>query len=152
MMKPTRCNFHSICLESRASKCFEHYFLIIRRHCTNGTWYIVCVECQLAVPRLQFHYNPGQLTYARNKPSAVCVAPPEDEQVMLETFRGPWFSANWMKCASRWFCHTDCQSTLRLDVFMLSAGIKKKYTGMFLCYLLELKRNIHVCFYVICWN
>jgi hypothetical protein len=27
--------------------------------------------------------------YARNIPSAVCVAPPEDEQVMLETCRGP---------------------------------------------------------------
>jgi hypothetical protein len=32
----------------------------------------------------------SQLTYhARNIPTAVCVAPPEDEQVMLETFRGP---------------------------------------------------------------
>jgi hypothetical protein len=27
--------------------------------------------------------------YARNIPNAVCVAPPEDEQVMLETCRGP---------------------------------------------------------------
>jgi hypothetical protein len=27
--------------------------------------------------------------YARNIPSAVCIAPPEDEQVMLETCRGP---------------------------------------------------------------
>jgi hypothetical protein len=25
----------------------------------------------------------------RNIPSAVCEAPPEDEQVMLETYRGP---------------------------------------------------------------
>jgi hypothetical protein len=31
----------------------------------------------------------GVLTlYARNTPNAVCVAPPEDEQVMLETCRG----------------------------------------------------------------
>jgi hypothetical protein len=29
------------------------------------------------------------LTYARNIPNSVCVAPPEDEQVMLETCRGP---------------------------------------------------------------
>jgi hypothetical protein len=29
----------------------------------------------------------SQLNY--NIPSAVCVAPPEGEQVMLETFRGP---------------------------------------------------------------
>jgi hypothetical protein len=32
---------------------------------------------------------------------------PEDEQVMLETCRGPWFSINWMKSASRWFHYTD---------------------------------------------
>jgi hypothetical protein len=32
----------------------------------------------------------SQLTfYARNIPNAVCIAPPEDEQIMLETCRGP---------------------------------------------------------------
>jgi hypothetical protein len=32
----------------------------------------------------------SQLTlYARNIPSAVCVESPDDEQVMLETYRGP---------------------------------------------------------------
>jgi hypothetical protein len=35
--------------------------------------------CQLTVVWLQFHCNI---------PNAVCVVPPEDEQVMLETFRG----------------------------------------------------------------
>jgi hypothetical protein len=44
----------------------------------NGAWYITCVLCQLAAPGA-----------ARSRPSAVCVAPPEDEQVMLETCRGP---------------------------------------------------------------
>jgi hypothetical protein len=38
---------------------------------------------------------------------AVCAGPPEDKQVMLETCRGPWFSLNWMKSASRWFHYTD---------------------------------------------
>jgi hypothetical protein len=34
-------------------------------------------------------YNASQLTlYARNIPNVVCGAPPEDEQVMLETCRG----------------------------------------------------------------
>jgi hypothetical protein len=37
----------------------------------NGTWYIACVLYQLAA--------------ARTIPSAVCVATPKDEQVMLET-------------------------------------------------------------------
>jgi hypothetical protein len=36
----------------------------------------------------------SQLTYARNIPSAVCVTPPKDEQIMLETFRGPSFLIN----------------------------------------------------------
>jgi hypothetical protein len=45
--------------------------------------------------------------YARNTPNAVCVAPSEDEQVMLETSRGLWFSINWMISASRWFHYTD---------------------------------------------
>jgi hypothetical protein len=39
---------------------------------------------------LQLQSWHGQLTlYARNIPSAVGVAPPEDEQVMLETHRSP---------------------------------------------------------------
>jgi hypothetical protein len=44
---------------------------------------------------------------APNIPNVFCVAPPEDEQVMHETYRGPWFSINWMKSASRWFHYTD---------------------------------------------
>jgi hypothetical protein len=40
----------------------------------------------LGAVKLQPCYS--QLTYARNIPNAVCVAPPEDEQVMLETCRG----------------------------------------------------------------
>jgi hypothetical protein len=43
----------------------------------------------------------------RNIPSAVCLAPPEGEQVMLETCRDLWFSINWMKSASRSFHYAD---------------------------------------------
>jgi hypothetical protein len=46
-------------------------------------------------------------THARNKSSAVCVADPEDEQVMLETCSGPWFWRNWMKSSSGWLHRTD---------------------------------------------
>jgi hypothetical protein len=61
---------------------------------TNGTWYTKCVLCHLAATRVgkQFHSNPGsgQLTqHVRNISSAVCVQPPEDEEVMFETCRGP---------------------------------------------------------------
>jgi hypothetical protein len=67
---------------------------------------VYCVHIGLMSVSLQSWYS--QLTlYARTIPSAVCTAPTEDEQVMLETSRGPWFSINWMKCASRWFHYTD---------------------------------------------
>jgi hypothetical protein len=55
---------------------------------------------------LQSWYS--QLTlHARNIQSAVRVTSPEDEQVMLEICRGPWFSVNLLKSASRWFHYTD---------------------------------------------
>jgi hypothetical protein len=66
------------------------------------------VSCS-AVARLQWNscLCHSQLTlYARNIPNAVCGAPPEDEQVMLETCIGPWFSINWTKSAPRWFHYT----------------------------------------------
>jgi hypothetical protein len=74
---------------------------IIRTQCTK------CRLCRtswgyatIAVSLQPCH---SQLTlYARNIPNAVCEAPPEDEQVTLETCRGPWFSINWMKSGSRW--------------------------------------------------
>jgi hypothetical protein len=94
------CSFHSIYLESKASTCFEHYFLIIRRCCTNSIWCIACVYCQLAVARLQQNCNRA---YTKCR----CATPPEDEQAMLETCRDLWFSINWMKRASRWLHYTD---------------------------------------------
>jgi hypothetical protein len=68
--------------------CGKVPLLILRRRFTNDIWYIACV-------------------YARNIPYAVCVTPPADEQVFLETYRGPWFSINSMKSASRWLDCTD---------------------------------------------
>jgi hypothetical protein len=96
--------------QSRASTCFEHYLLILRRRYTNGIWYTAYVLCQLALARLQ-HYNRATVnwhyTHAIRIPTAVCAAIPEDEQVMLEACRGSWFSINRMKTASRWFHCTD---------------------------------------------
>jgi hypothetical protein len=65
-----------------ASTCFERYLLILRKRYTSGTWYTACVLCQLAAAGS----SCSQLIqHARNIPSAVYVAPPEDEQVMHET-------------------------------------------------------------------
>jgi hypothetical protein len=55
---------------------FEHYLLILRRRCTNDAWYISCVLCQLAAPGTHAIYKVRE-------------APPEYEQVMLETGKGP---------------------------------------------------------------
>jgi hypothetical protein len=52
---------------------------------------VYCV-CMLSVGTIAVKLQPchSQLTlYARNMPHAVFVAPPEDEQVMHETCRGP---------------------------------------------------------------
>jgi hypothetical protein len=49
---------------------------------------IMFVGC--ATVAFSLHSWHSQLTlYARNIPSDVCSAPPEDEQIMLETCRGP---------------------------------------------------------------
>jgi hypothetical protein len=71
------------------------------------------VGCVTIVVSLQLWHN--QLTlYARNIPSAVCEAPPEDEQVMLKICSGSWFSVNWMNSASRWFRDTGTDTTLMI--------------------------------------
>jgi hypothetical protein len=74
-------------------------FGILRAYNVSWLWHV----CSFTAT---FH---SQLTYALSIPIVVCAAPPEDEQVMLETCRGPWFSINWMKSASRFFellCYT----------------------------------------------
>jgi hypothetical protein len=43
IMKPTWCTFNSVYWESRASTCFEHYLLILRRRCINSTLYVASV-------------------------------------------------------------------------------------------------------------
>jgi hypothetical protein len=49
---------------------------------------------------------------------------PEDEQVMLETCGGPWFSINWMKIASRWFHYTDILKHIRdADKFVVPKSL-----------------------------
>jgi hypothetical protein len=49
---------------------------------------IMFVGCGTVAVKLQPRHS--QLTlYVRNIPNAVCAAPPDDEQVMLETCRGP---------------------------------------------------------------
>jgi hypothetical protein len=68
--------------------------------------HVMSVGCGTVAVKLQ-SWNSQLTLYSRNIPSAVCVAPSEDEQVMLETRKGFCFSINWMKSASRWFHYTD---------------------------------------------
>jgi hypothetical protein len=47
--------------------------------------------CTMSVDCYQFHSNPGssqQTKHTHNIPTVVYAAPPEDEQVVLETYRG----------------------------------------------------------------
>jgi hypothetical protein len=73
---------------------------------TSDIWYIAC-GCQLAVStgcvsETATLPQPTDIIHSVI-PNAVFGAPPEGEQIMLEACRGPWFSINWMKSASRWF-------------------------------------------------
>jgi hypothetical protein len=51
----------------RASTCFEHYLLSLRRHCTNSTWYTVCVLRQLAAPGLGGGLSPTPQSFISKK-------------------------------------------------------------------------------------
>jgi hypothetical protein len=73
---------YSIYYELTASTCFEHYLLIFRRRCTNNNWYFVCMLCLLAATTI------GMERHAHKIPIVVCAAPPENEQVVVETCRG----------------------------------------------------------------
>jgi hypothetical protein len=50
----------------------------------SSTWYNACMLCQLAAPGLKWNWHKHKC----NIPSVTFSAPPEDEQVMLETCRG----------------------------------------------------------------
>jgi hypothetical protein len=81
IMKPTWCTFSLICL--RLNDLYIFRALLAIMHDTANWHYTHAI----------YH-------------SAVCGASPDGEQVTLETCRGPWFSINWMKSASRWFHYT----------------------------------------------
>jgi hypothetical protein len=116
IVKPMWPTFYSIYWELRACTCFGHYLLILRRRYTNDTWYIACVLCQLAAPGLEWNWHN---THAISK------VPPDDEQVMLETCRGPQFLINWIKSASRWFHYTD----------IVWCTVNKTLSSVYVCYM-----------------
>jgi hypothetical protein len=68
---------YSVYYELMACICFEHYMLIFMGCCTS-IWYFACVLCLLAATRVEVE----QFIPARKIPIVVCVAPPEDEQVV----------------------------------------------------------------------
>jgi hypothetical protein len=100
IMKPTWCTFHSFYWESRASTCFDYYLLILRRCYTNGIW---CHDCGFTAIVAQPTDNKRTQYTKRH---LACAGPPEDKQVMLETYTSPWFSIHSMKSTSRCFHYT----------------------------------------------
>jgi hypothetical protein len=91
-----------------------------------------CWPCIIVSVSLQPCHS--QLTlYARSIPNAVCVAHPEDEQLMLETRIGPWFPINWMKSAPHCFHYTDTHRTS--DVGEITNN--KWYSATSCCWIFE---------------
>jgi hypothetical protein len=101
VMKPTWCTFHSIYWVSKASTCFEHYLLILRRRSQTAlailraysyvSW--LCHDCSFTAIVAQ----PTDIIHTKFNKCRLC----------SKHVRGPWFSMSWMKSASRWFHHTD---------------------------------------------
>jgi hypothetical protein len=60
---------------------------LLKRQLVYGV-HIMSFDCGTISVNLQPCHSQRTL-YARNIPNAVCTEPPEDEQVMLETCRGP---------------------------------------------------------------
>jgi hypothetical protein len=50
--------------------------------------------------------QPTDITRTQYTKCRLCSASPEDEQIMLETCRGPWFLINWINSVSPWFYYT----------------------------------------------
>jgi hypothetical protein len=91
------CMFRALLAEPQEALHKRHLVYCVR---------VMSVDCGTVAVKLLSCHN--QLTlYTRNIPNAVRANPPEDEQVMLETCRGLWFSITWKKSASRWFHYTD---------------------------------------------
>jgi hypothetical protein len=88
----------------------------------------------------------SQLTlYVRSIHNSVCVVPPKDEQVMLKTCRGPWFSINWIKGVSRWFHYTDvlwCTVNKTLSKLFILSIIDYHYALIITPY--SIRRLLHV--------
>jgi hypothetical protein len=91
------------------TKCGSHYLY---------SWWWACwcpkhvepinfIYCRIWLVLYLSQYLRCTVTWTSRIPSAVCEAPPEDQQIMLETCRGPYILINWIKCASSWFRHTD---------------------------------------------
>jgi hypothetical protein len=79
-----------------------------------------CATIAVSLQSLQSWHSQMTL-YACNILSAVCWAPPEDEQIMIETCWGPWFSIHWIESALSWFHYTDFLFVLG-NIFTQSSG------------------------------
>jgi hypothetical protein len=73
----------------------------------QGPLHVSSINCSSSRGAAQTACHSQLKLYARNIPNTVCSASPENEQIMFETCRGPWFSINLMKSTSRWFHYTD---------------------------------------------
>jgi hypothetical protein len=89
--------------ELRASTCFEHYLLILRRCYTNDTWYIACVLCQFATPGLM---QPTDITRTQYIKCRLCRASWGWASNAWNMLR-PLIVNKLNKNASRWFHSTN---------------------------------------------
>jgi hypothetical protein len=104
---------------------------------------IISVGC--ATIALQTWHN--QLTlYTHSMSSSVCEAPAEDEQVMLETCIGSWFSINGKKS---WCNYTEIIFTCHVSDNTLSFSKETSYSQIMCGKILKTRRNFkHALFFL----
>jgi hypothetical protein len=116
---------------------FQPLLAHLQKALHNSIWYIACVLCQLAVARLQWNCNCATDIISTQYTKCVSAAPPEDEQVMVETCRAPWFSIHWMRSASCSFHYTDVYICLTGDSVLISKKLPQGNMPLTLTIALE---------------
>jgi hypothetical protein len=56
---------YSVYYELTACTCFEHYWLMFRRRCTNNIWYTACVLCRMVAASRHNTHAVYQMLFVR---------------------------------------------------------------------------------------
>jgi hypothetical protein len=134
------------------------YLLIFRRPCTNNTWCIVCVLCQLAAPGLECNtpilMQPTELTRTQYSKCRLFSASWGWESNARNILR-PWIPNKFNKCASRWLYYTDSRfvssNSFSMQIIIDKSLHQKWYFSGKEGVTLKCIDPVHITFLKLCW-